>query len=59
MGAVSEVSVEGIGFGVSPVGDGPSLDPSVDIEPVVCGLGVFDVDFEDIGLGVSPIEVGL
>ena len=25
--AVLEVSVEGIGFGVSPVGSGPSLDP--------------------------------
>jgi len=34
----------------------------VDIEPVVCELGVLDVDFEtpseDIGFGVSPIEVG-
>lgn len=36
----------------------------MDIEPVVCELGVLDVDFEtpssvDIGFGVSPIEVGL
>ena len=36
----------------------------MDIDPVVCELGVLDVDFEtpssvDIGFGVSLIEVGL